>query len=169
MPWGQAVAEGPKRDSVFGATALTQDHVRDLLRIGFLLGRGLSSGLDKIASSKPTSGVFDPESDATPSSTADAVAVTKWGNMLFRGENAWQQFLAGPAGRVLQSGGENADPTWGDTDTLTYDELVELASGSESAADDLERRFRLLVRAWVTLGLPPPEGLEHDIEAALST
>lgn len=47
--------------------------------------------------------------------------------------------------------------------------LADAREPLEHEHDDLRRDFRLLLRAWLLLGLPPPSGLQHEFEPALSS
>lgn len=49
------------------------------------------------------------------------------------------------------------------------DTVAETADTQDSMLDDLTRKFRLLLKAWLVEGLPPPAGLEDDYETALET
>lgn len=55
--------------------------------------------------------------------------------------------------------------------TLTEitEEAAETADTQDSMLIDLTRKFRLLLKAWLVVGLPAPAGLEDEIGVALAT
>lgn len=48
------------------------------------------------------------------------------------------------------------------------DTITETVDDQDSTIEDLTRKFRLLLKAWLALGLPPPDGLQDEFEAALT-
>jgi hypothetical protein len=69
--------------------------------------------------------------DASSAELQAFIESADWGSVLFKGETDWTWLGPGTAGQVLKSNGPDADPEWGDVDTLTVMTPQSTTSGTE--------------------------------------